>query len=95
MSIYQPEDNSLVLKSQAIIRGIDFSPVPEALTFFAYTKNRQGKRIRVNPKAIDWWNNSVRHERIHQGYNCEFCTSLKAFARSRAVTREELNEIQN
>jgi len=77
------------------IRGISFNPVPEAVTFFQYTKNKQGRRIRVNPKAIDWWNNSVRHERIHKGYNCEFCTSFNTFAKSRGITRKKLNEIQN
>jgi len=79
-------------KSQFYPKIILFNPPEEAKTFFSYTY-KDGKRTKVNPKAIEWWNSSVQHLRTHESLNCELCSGLRYFIKSRFVTASEVQKV--
>jgi len=80
-------------KSQYYPKVILFNPPAEAKTFFSYSYREDGKRIKVNPKAIEWWNSSIQHLRIHDSTTCELCSGLRHFVKSRAVTAQEVQKV--
>jgi len=83
---WNPPEDDLILKSNYPLKGIIFNPVEEAKSFFQRSY-LDSKRVKIEPKATEFYHLISKHLGVHASLSCELCSTLRHFLQARGYEK--------